>query len=171
MSWRPAEQSGAEAVDPLAWARRVAPRPRLIFLGFMLPVLLAGLTLLCLRWQDMRWPAAAAAVFAGVVGVAVVCTRCLSQVRMTRWAAVSLTAVVTVLAAVGTLAVAQGTTDAFSFWVTGNTGIVIATVYFLRGPVPGLTALAFDLAALSVGVLTVGSALSVGAQVSTLGSP
>jgi hypothetical protein len=137
----------------------------------MLPVLLSGLTLLCLRWQDMRWPAAAAAVFAGVVGVAVVCTRCLSQVRMTRWAAVSSTAVVTVLAVVGTLAVAPGTTDAFSFWVTGNTGIVIAAVYFLRGPVPGLTALAIDLAALSVGVLTVGSATSVGARVSTLGSP
>jgi signal transduction histidine kinase len=171
LSWRPAERSGAEAVDSLAWARRVAPRPRLIFLGFMLPVLLSGLTLLCLRWQDMRWPAAAAAVFAGVAGVAVVCTRCLSQVRMTRRAAVSLTAVVTVLAAVGTLAVAPGTTDAFSFWVSGDTGIVIAAVYFLRGPVPGLTALALDLAALSVGVLTVGSATSVGARASILGSP
>ena len=171
LSWRPAEQPGAEAVDPLAWARRVAPPPRLIFLGFMLPVLLSGLTLLCLRWQDMRWPAAAAAVYAGDVGAAVVCTRCLSQVRMTRRTAVSLTAVVTVLGAVGTLAVAPGTTDAFSFWVTGNTGIVIAAVYFLRGPVLGLTALAVDLAALAAGVLTVGGATSVGARVSILGSP
>jgi hypothetical protein len=142
-----------------------------MFLGFMLPVLLSGLALLCLRWQDMRWPATAAAVFAGMVGVAVVCTRCLSQVRMTREMAVSLTVVVTALAAAGTLAVAPGTTDGFSFWVSGNTGIVIAAVYFLRGPVPGLTALALDLAGLSAGVLTVGSATSVGARASILGSP
>jgi hypothetical protein len=90
---------------------------------------------------------------------------------MGRRAAVSLTAVVTVLAAVGTLAVAPGTTDAFSFWVSGDTGIVIAAVYFLRGPVSGLTALAVDLAALSIGVLTVGGATSVGARASILGSP
>jgi len=102
----------------------------------MLPVLLSGLTLLCLRWQDTRWPAVTVAVFAGMVCVAVVCARCLSQVQMTRRAAVSLTAAVTVLAALGTLAVAPGTIDGFSFWVSGNTGIVIAAVYFLRGPVP-----------------------------------
>ncbi len=171
LSWRPAEQPGIEAADPLAWAARLAPRPRLIFLGFMLPVLLSGLALLCLRWQDMRWPTAAAAVFAGMVGLAVVCARLISQVQMTRQAAVSLTAAVTVLAAAGTLAVAPGTTDGFSFWVSGNTGIIIAAVYFLRGPVPGLTALALDLAALAAGVLTVGGATSVGVRASILGSP
>jgi len=171
LSWRPAELPGVEAEDPLAWAARLAPRPRLIFLGFMLPVLLSGLALLCLRWQDMRWPAVAAAVFAGMVGMAVICARLISQVRMTRLAAVGLTAAVTALAAAGTLAVAPGTTDGFSFWVSGNTGIVIAAVYFVRGPVPGLTALAFDLAALAVGVLTVGGATSVGARASILGSP
>ncbi len=171
LSWRPAERSGTEAVDPLAWVRRLAPRPGLIFLGFMLPVLLSGLALLCLRWQDMRWQAAAAAVFAGMVCLAVVCARCISRVRMTRQAAVSLTAAVTVLAAMGTLAVTPGTSDGFSFWVSGNTGIVIAAVYFLRGPVPGLTALAIDLAALTIGVLTVGGATSVGARASILGSP
>jgi Histidine kinase-, DNA gyrase B-, and HSP90-like ATPase len=171
LSWRPAERSGPEAVDPLAWARRLAPGQRLIFLSFMLPVLLSGLALLCLRWQDMRWPAVTVAVFAGMVCVAVVCARCLSQVRMTRRAAVSLTAAVTVLAALGTLAVAPGTTDGFSFWVTGNTGIVIAAVYFLRGPVPGLTTLALDLAALTAGVLVVGGATSIGSRASILGSP
>lgn len=171
LSWRPAERSGPEAVDPLAWARRLAPSQQLIFLGFMLPVLLSGLMLLCLRWQDMRWPAVTVAVFAGMVCVAVVCARCLSQVRMTRRAAVSLTAAVTVLAALGTLAVAPGTTDAFSFWVSGNTGIVLAAVYFLRGPVPGLTAVALDLAGLTVGVLIVGGATSIGSRASILGSP
>ena len=54
-----------------------------------------------------------------------------------------LTAAVTALVAAGTLAVAPGTTDGFSFWVTGHTGIVIAAVYFVRGPVPGLTALEY----------------------------
>ena len=171
LSWWPAERSGPEAVDPLAWGRRLAPGPPLIFLGFMLPVLLSGLILLCLRWQDMRWPAVTVAVFAGIVCVAVVCARCLSQVRMTRRAAVSLTAAVTVLAALGTLAVAPGTTDGFSFWVSGLTGIVIAAVYFLRGPVPGLTALALDLAGLTAGVLTVGGATSIGSRASILGSP
>jgi signal transduction histidine kinase len=171
LTWRPAGQSGAEAVDPLAWARRLAPRPRLMFLGFMLPVLLSGLALLCLRWHDMRWPLVAAAVFVGMVGVAVVCARCLSRVRMTRQAAASLTAAVTALAAAGTLAVAPGTTDAFSYWVSGNTGIVIAAVYFVCGPVPGLTTLALDLVALTVGVLATGSAIPVGARASILGSP
>jgi hypothetical protein len=76
-----------------------------------------------------------------------------------------------VLAALGTLAVAPGTTDAFSFWVSGNTGIVLAAVYFLRGPVPGLTALALDLAGLTVGLLIVGGATSIGSRASILGSP
>jgi signal transduction histidine kinase len=171
LTWRPAGQSGAAAVDPLEWARRLAPSPQLIFVSFMLPVLLAGLLLLCLRWQDTRWPTAAVAVSAGLVGLAVVCARCLSQVRMTRWVAVSLTAAVTALAVLGSLAVAPGTTDPFAFWVSGNTGIVIAAIYFIRGPVPGLTALALDLAALTVGVLACGGALPIGAQASILGSP
>jgi signal transduction histidine kinase len=171
LTWRPGGQSGAAVVDPLEWARRLAPSPQLIFVSFMLPVLLAGLLLLGLRWQDQRWPAAAAAVSAGLAGLAVVCARCLSQVRMTRRVAVSLTAAVTALAAVGSLAVAPGTTDPFAFWVSGNTGIVIAAVYFIRGPVPGLIALALDLAALTVGVLACGGALPIGAQASILGSP
>ncbi len=171
LTWRPAGQSGAAAVDPLEWARRLAPSPQLIFLSFMLPVLLAGLLLLCLLWQDMRWQAAAAAVFASLVGLSVVCARYLSQVRMTRRVAVSLTAAVAALAAVGSLAVAPGTTDSFAFCVSGDTGIVIAAVYFIRGPVPGLTALALDLAALTVGVLACGGAVPIGAQASILGSP
>lgn len=171
LNWRPAGQSGAAAVDPLEWARRLAPSPQLIFLSFMLPVLLASLLLLCLRWQDMRWQAAAVAVSASLVGLSVVCARCLSQVRMTRRVAVSLTAAVTVLAAVGSLAVAPGTTDSFTFWVSGDTGIVIAAVYFIRGPVAGLTTLALDLAALTVGVLACGGAVPIGAQAAILGSP
>ena len=171
LTWRPAEQAGAEAVDPLAWARRLAPRAGLIFLGFMVPVLLSCLVLLCLRWQDMRWPLVAAAVLLGLLGVAVVCARCLSRVRMTRRAAASLTATVTVLAAAGSLAVAPGTTDAFAFWVSGGTGIVVAAVYFLRGPVFGLTTLALDLAALTAGILATGRAMPVGERASVLGSP
>jgi signal transduction histidine kinase len=171
LTWRPAEQSGAAAVDPLEWARRLAPSPQLIFLSFMVPVLLSGLLLLGLRWQDMRWQAAAAAVCASTVGLAVICSRHLSQVQMTRRVAVSLTAAVTVLAAVGSLAVAPGTTDPFAFWVSGNTGIVIAAIYFIRGPVPGLTALALDLAALAAGVLACGSAVALGARASILGAP
>jgi len=171
LTWRPAGESGAAAVDPLEWARRLAPSPQLIFLGFMLPALLAGLLLLCLCWRDTRWQAAAAAVSASLVGLAVICARCLSRVRMTRRVAVSLTAAVTALATVGSLAVAPGTTDSFAFWVSGNTGIVIAAVYFIRGPVPGLTALALDLAALTVGVLACGSAVPIGARASILGAP
>jgi hypothetical protein len=171
LTWRPAEQAGAETVDPLAWARRLAPRPGLIFLSFMAPVLLSSLVLLCLRWQDMRWQLVAAAVLLGLLGVAVVCSRCLSRVRMTRRAAASLTATVTALAAAGTLAVAPGATDAFAYWVSGGTGIVIAAVYFIRGPVFGLTTLALDLAALTVGLLATGSAISVGERASILGSP
>jgi hypothetical protein len=46
--------ASASAPDPLAWARRMTPSPPLIFAGFMLPLLLSGLVLLCLHWQDMR---------------------------------------------------------------------------------------------------------------------
>ena len=171
LTWRPAGQAGAQAVDPLAWARRLAPRPRLIFLGFMLPVLLSSLVMLCLRWQDMRWQLAAAAVLLATLGVAAVCARFLSRVRMTRRAAVSLTAAVTALAAAGSLAVAPGTTDAFAYWVAGDTGIVIAVVYFVRGPVVGLTTLALDLAALTAGILATGSAIPASARAGILGSP
>jgi len=171
LTWRPAGQVAVQAADPLAWARRLAPPPQRIFLGFMLPVLLSGLVLLCLRWQDMRWPLVAAAVYSGTAGLAVVCARCLSRVQMTRLTAASLAVAVSALAAAGTLAVAPGTSDTFAYSVSGNTGIVIATIYFIRGPVAGLTALALDLAALTAGILSTGSALPVGARALTLGSP
>jgi hypothetical protein len=99
----------------------MAPSPRPIFAGFMLPILLIGLASLCLRWQDMRWQdmrwqAAAVAVFLACTGVAALCARYLSQVRMTRAVAVGLAAANTVLVAVGSLAVAPGTTDSFAYW-------------------------------------------------------
>jgi hypothetical protein len=76
--------ASARALDPLAWARRMAPSPQLIFVGLMLPVLLFGLVSLGLRrpdirwqdmrWQDMRWQAAAAVAFAPAVGAGVAAT-------------------------------------------------------------------------------------------------
>ena len=162
LTWKPPEQAAAEPVDPLAWARRVAPSPGLMFLGFMLPILLSSLVLLCLRWHDMRWQPAPVAVFLGMLGLAALCARYLSQVRMTRRAAVGLAAANTVLAAVGTLVIVPGTTDAFACWVAGDSGIVIAAVYFIRGPVPGLATLALDLAALMAGLLVTGSAIAPG---------
>ena len=87
-----------------------------------------------LRLHDMRWQAAAAAVFLGFVVVAALCARYLSQVRMTRSAAVSLVAANTFLAVVGSLAVAPGTTDSFAYGVATESSIIIAAVYFVRGP-------------------------------------
>jgi hypothetical protein len=66
--------ASARAPDPLAWARRMAPSPQLIFVGFMLPVLLFGLVSLGLRWPDMRWQAAAAVALAPAVGAGVSAT-------------------------------------------------------------------------------------------------
>jgi signal transduction histidine kinase len=171
LTWKPSEPVASEATDPLAWARRIAPSPLLIFAGFMLPVLLSSLVLLCLRWQDQRWQPAAVAAFLGVLGTAALCARCLSKVQMTRRTAVSLAAANTILAAVGMLAVAPGTTDAFAYWVAGDSGIVIAAVYFVRGPVLGLTALAFDLAALLAGLLATGSGIAAGAWLAIVTSP
>ena len=59
-----------------------------------------------------------------MLGLSVLCARYLSQVRMTRATAVGLAAANTMLAAVGSLAVAPGTTDAFAYWVAGDSGIV-----------------------------------------------
>lgn len=171
LTWDPPQPASAPGADPLALARRMAPSPPLIFTGFMLPIVLAGLVLLCLHRQDMRWPAAAATAFGGMLGLAVVSAQYLSQVRMTRQVGVGLVAANTILAAVASLAVAPGTTDAFAYWVAGNSGIVIAAVYFIRGPLFGLTALAFDLAALTIGLVRTGHGLAVGGWVSMLTSP
>jgi signal transduction histidine kinase len=171
LTWDPPQQVRASAADPIAWARRMAPRPQLIFVGFMLPILLIGLVSLCLRWHDMRWPAAAVAVLGAQVGISALCAWCLSQVRMTRSTAVGLAAANAILAAVGSLAVAPGTTDSYAYWVSTNTGIVIAAVYFIRGPVFGIATLALDMAVLTVGLRVTGSAISPGQQVSTLTAP
>jgi signal transduction histidine kinase len=171
LTWDPPRPANARAADPLAWARRMAPNPLLIFVGFMLPLFLYGLVSLCLRWQDMRWQPAAVAVYLGLLGVAVLCARYLSQMRMTRSAAMGLTAANTILAAAGALAVAPGTTDSSAYWVATGSGILIAVVCFIRGPVSGLTALALDVAALTIGLLVTGRAISPGEWVSTLVGP
>jgi len=171
LTWSPPQLASAPGADPLALVRRMAPSPPLIFTGFMLPIVLAGLVLLCLHWQDMRWPAAAATAFGGMLGLAVLSARYLSQVRMTRQVGVRLAAANIILAAVASLAVAPGTTDAFAYWVAGNSGIVIAAVYFIRGPLFGLIALAVDLAALMAGLLVTGRGIAAGGWVSMLTSP
>jgi hypothetical protein len=160
LMWNPPSVAAVPLGDPLAWARRMAPSPQLIFAGFMLPILLAGVVLLGLRWQDTRWQPAAVAVLAGFAGLAALCARHLSQVRMTRRVAVSVTAANAILVAVGSLAVAPGTTDSAAYWAGLLSAIVIAAVYFIRGPVPGLTALALDVAALTAGLMETGYAIS-----------
>jgi len=171
LTWSPPRMASALALDPLASARRMAPSPQLIFAGLMLPILLFSLLSLGLRWQDMRWQAAAAAAFGGMTGLAILSARYLSQVRMMRPAAVGLTVANAILAIVGSLAVAPGTTDASAYWVGIDSGIVIAAVYFIRGPAFGLTALALDLTALTAGMLVTGGAISPGEWVITLTGP
>jgi signal transduction histidine kinase len=166
-----AHPANVGATDPLGWARRLAPVPRRVFLGFMLPPLLGSLVMLCLRWQNLRWHAVALTVFLGLLGLAAASARSVSRVRMTRLAAMTLVAAVTVLAAAGSLAVAPGTADAFAYWVSGETAILITVVYFVRGPTLGLIALAFDLAALTVGLSVTGSAIPHGAWLTILASP
>jgi signal transduction histidine kinase len=171
LTWGPPQPASAPATDPLAWARRMTPSPRLIFAGFMLPILLIGVASLSLRWPDMRWHAAAVGVFLAFTGVAALCARYLSQVRMTRAVAGALAAANAVLVAVGSLAVTPGTTDSYAYWVGTGGGIAVAAVYFLRGPVSGLIALALDLAALTAGLLVTGSGISAGVWVAILTSP
>jgi hypothetical protein len=171
LTWNPPPPASSAVTDPLALARRMTPGPQLIFAGFMLPILLLGVVSLCLRRQDMRWPAAAAAVLLGFVCVAVLCARYLSQVRMTRSTAVGLAAANAILTATGALAVAPGTTDSFAYWVGNASGIVIAAIYFIRGPVLGLTALALDVSALTAGLLVTGGALAPGASLSIVTAP
>ncbi len=171
LTWGPPQPASAPVTDPLAWARRMMPSPRLIFAGFMLPILLIGLASLCLRWPDMRWQAAAVGVFLAFIGVATLCAWYLSQVRLTRAVAGALAAANAVLVAVGSLAVAPDTTDSFVYWVGTVGGIAVAAVYFLRGPASGLVALALDLAALTAGLLVTGSGFSAGVRVAILTSP
>lgn len=171
LAWSPPPPATAVAVDLFAWVRRLAPPPSLVFLGFMAPVLASSLIDLCLRWPDLRWQAAGAAAFAGLLILAVECARSVSRVHMTRVAAVGMTAGVTALAAVGSLAVAPGTADGYAYLVSGESAIAVAVVYFLRGPVLGLTALVLDLAAIGAGLLVTGGGLPRGAWVPVLASP
>jgi signal transduction histidine kinase len=171
LAWKPPEVAAAEAVDPLEWARRVAPSPPLVFLGFMLPILLSSAVLLWLRWHDQRWHPVAVALYVCLLGVAALCARRLSKVQMTRRVAVALITANTILAALGSLVVAPGTTDAFAYWASGDTGIVVAAVYFIRGPILGLITLAVDVAAQIAGLLVTGKAVATGAWVSILTSP
>jgi hypothetical protein len=110
----------------------------------------------------MRWHAAAAGVFLAFTGVATLCARYLSQVRMTRAVAGGLAVANTVLVAVGSLAVTPGTTDSYACWVGTGGWIAVAAIYFLRGPVSGLVALALELAGLTAGLLVTGSGISAG---------
>jgi hypothetical protein len=119
----------------------------------------------------MRWQAAAVAVLGGFTGLAVLSARYLSQMRMTGPAAVGLAAANTVLAAVAFLAVTPGTTDSLAYWAAGVSGIVVAAVYFTRGPISGLAVLALDLAALTAGLRVTGGAVSVGIWASILAGP
>jgi hypothetical protein len=106
-----------------------------------------------------------------MVGLGVLCAGYLSEVRMTGRAAVGLAAANTILALVGTLVIAPGTTDAYAWWVAGDSGIVIAAVYVIRGPAPGLATLAADLAAVLAGLLVTGRALAAGAWLAIVISP
>jgi signal transduction histidine kinase len=171
LTWNPPRPTDARDTDPLDWVRRMVPSPGLIFVGFMLPFFLHGLVSLGLSWQDMRWQPAAVVVYLGLLGVAIPCARYLSRIRMTRSAAVRLTAANTILAAVGALAIAPGTTDSHVYWVATGSGVLIAVLCFIRGPASGLTALALDVAALTVGLLVTGRAISPGEWVSTLAVP
>jgi hypothetical protein len=171
LTWSPPQPADVPVTDPLAWARRMLPRPLPIFAGLMLPVLLLDLIAVCLRWPDMRWQAAAVAVVGGFTGLAVLSARYLSQMRMTGPAAVGLAAANTVLAAVAFLAVTPGTTDSLAYWAAGVSGIVVAAIYFTRGPISGLGALALDLAALTAGLRVTGGAVSVGIWASILAGP
>jgi len=170
LTWDPPDPVGGPAADPLDWARRMIPGPVPIFTGLMLPILvLIDLVGLSLRWQDMRWQAAAVVTFGGFAGLAVLCARYLSQMRLTRRAAAGLAVANTILAAVGSLAVAPGTTDSSAYWVGGVSGIAVAAIYFVRGPVSGFIAL--DMAALTAGLQVTGGAMSLGIWVAVLAGP
>ncbi|HLK74949.1 MAG TPA: hypothetical protein VKU77_15025 [Streptosporangiaceae bacterium] len=172
LTWSPPQAASVPAADPLAWGRRMLPGPLPIFVGLMLPILLLNdLVELWLRWPDMRWQAAAVVVLGGFIALAVLSARYLSQMRMTSLAAAALTTANTLLAAVGSLAVAPGTADSNAYWVSGVSGIVVATVYFARGPLSGLAALTLDLVALTTGMHLTGGAISPAIWASTLAGP
>jgi hypothetical protein len=168
---RSAESVDIGAIDPLAWARRLTPPPPQVFLGLMAPPLLGSLVSLCLRWQDIRWHAVAAAVFLGLLGLAAASAPNVSRVQMTHSAAVFRIAVVTVLTAAGTLAVRPGATDAFAYWASGESAVLITAIYFVKGPAFGLTAVALDIGALTAGLFVTGSGIPRGAWLTILASP
>jgi signal transduction histidine kinase len=171
LTWQPPAASSARTLDPLAWPRRVTSSPLLMFLGFILPEQLSSLALLCLRWQDLRWPAAGVAAFAGLFVLTAISARNVSRVRMPRRTAARLALADAGLALLGTLAVTPGTTDGFAYWIGGESSTIVGIIVLLCGPGAGTLALLADLAALAVGLLAAGNAMPVGGWVGILGSP
>ena len=159
------------ATDPLGWVRLLAPAPQQIFLGFMLPPLLSSLICLGLLWHDLRWPAVAVVAFAGLFILTAASATNVSRAEMTRFTAIAEIFALTAFVAAGTLAVAPGTTDAFAYWISGESAVLITVLYFIRGPAFGLTATALDLAALLTGLSVTGSGIPHGAWLSILASP
>jgi signal transduction histidine kinase len=169
----PAEPADADpvAMDQFDWVRLLAPPPPRVFLGFMLPPLLSSLVSLCLRWGDLRWPAVAVAAFAGLFILTATSAGNVSRAEMTKLTAAAQIFALTAFTAAGALAVAPGTTDAFAYWISGESAVLITVLYFVRGPVFGLTAMALDLGALLVGLSVTGTAIPHGAWLSILASP
>lgn len=175
LSAYPAEagQGPAAAVgrDQFDWVRLLAPSPRRVFLGFMAPPLLASLAWLCLRWHDLRWPVLAVAAFGCLLVVTAASAANVSRAEMTWPGAVARIVALTACTAAGSLAVAPGTTDAFAYWISGESAILVTVIYFVRGPVLGLTAAVLDLGALLAGLSMTGSAIPPGARPSIEASP
>ena len=159
------------AVDPFDWVRRLAPPPVKVFLAFMLPPLASSLVSLCLRWHDLRWPAVAVAAFAGLLILTAASAGHVTRAEMTKPAAIAGIFALTAFVTAGALAVAPGTTDAFAYWISGESAVLITVIYFVRGPGFGLVAMALDVGGLLVGLSVTGSQISPGAWLSVLASP
>jgi len=143
LTWDPALPGSAPAADPLAWARRMAPSavdPRGLHaavssqrLGISVPAL-AGHALASRRGGVVRRHAGHGHLVCAVLEPGA--DDSLGRGGPDRGEHG--------LRGCGRAGGDSRTTDAFAYWAAGVRGTGIAAVYFIRGPISGLTALALD---------------------------
>ncbi len=166
----PAVVTAAEQA-PLAWVQSLRVRPPLLFVGYLLPPLVAYACLLVLRWGDFRWPATAVAVYVSLFGFAVLLVRHLGSLALPRPWLVAACVVNSSLALLGALCVRPGAIDAFAFWVGGEGAIAVGVVTVAGSAGWAVACLLLDLVALGTGLSLTGGAVGWVGLFSTLSSP
>lgn len=171
LRWTPSPPAPSQSTPASSWAKELIGRPRAVFLGYMLAPLACYAVLFVAHLRDQRSHLLATGSFLGVTVLAVISARHASRLRMTTAQAMSLAAANTILAFLGVVSINPAGTDAFAYWMGGQSGIAVAAIAVSCGWRMTAVALTADVTALSLGLHTSHSQISQGGWFGCVGSP